>query len=203
MIRSIDEFAPQGEEAGVGLAIRVQSGRYLFFLAGTRHHCPPGKLFYAGIGGHRERGESWIECAQREAREEVGAVVSIVSSPSTWHMPYQGKAERILLPDEPLPMALYEMIHPYGTPRAGELYRLVIFGARLQEQPRDLPAEEVSGLIALTTEQVIEGPARKPTLGQLLGEGAAMVLEPEEIDRQTRLYPLGTAVALAHVLKQK
>jgi 8-oxo-dGTP pyrophosphatase MutT (NUDIX family) len=203
MIRSIDAFAPQGEEAGVGLAIRDQSGRYIFFLAGSRHHCPPGELFYAGIGGHREPGESWVECAQREAREEVGTGVSIVSSPGTWHMPYQGEVERLLLPDEPPPMALYEMIHPPGTPRAGELYRLVIFVARLQEQPRDLPADEVSGLIALTAEQVIQGPGRRSTLGQLLGEGAVMVLEPEEIDRQTRLYPLGTAVALARVLKQE
>ncbi len=203
MIRSIDAFAPQGEEAGVGLAIRDQSGRYIFFLAGTRHRCPPGELFYAGIGGHREPGESWVECAQREAREEVGTGVSIVSSPSTWYLPAQGQTTRLLLEDEPLPLALYEMFHPPGTPRAGELYRLVIFRARLQARPRDLPAEEVSGLIALTAEQVIQGLGRKPTLGQLLGEGAAMVLEPDEIDRQTRLYPLGTAVALARVLKQE
>lgn len=54
----IDVFAPAGAETGAGLAVVRRGGRSLFFLAGTRHNCPPGELFYAGIGGHREPGES-------------------------------------------------------------------------------------------------------------------------------------------------
>lgn len=200
MIRTIEEFAPEGVESGVGLAIQDEVGRYLFFLAGTRHRCPPGELFYAGIGGHREQGESWLACAEREAREEIGTGVKLLSSPATWHMPIQGPARSLALLDEPRPFALYEMIHPEGTPRAGDLYRLVIFRARLLGRPRGLPPEEVSGVIALTVEQVILGPDRKPALSQLLEEGATVVLEPEKIDRQTYLYPLGTSVALAYVL---
>ena len=57
MLKTISDFAPEGVEAGVGLALQDAGGRYLFFLAGTRHRCPPGTIFYAGIGGHREAGE--------------------------------------------------------------------------------------------------------------------------------------------------
>ena len=59
---------------------------------------------------------------------------------------------------------------------------------------------EVQGVIALTAEQVIQGLERKPTLAELLDDGASLVAEEERIDRRLRLYPLGTAKALAYVL---
>jgi len=200
VITAIDDFVPPGAEAGVGLALQDDAGRYLFFLAGTRHHCPPGELFYAGIGGHLEPGEDWLACAQREALEEVATDVQILSAPTTWHVSHDGAVQELGLADRPRPLALYEMVHPSGTPRAGELYRIVIFRARLRGVVRDLQREEVTGVIALTTDQVIRGPKRRPTLVELMAEGSRLVAGGEAVDRQVRLYPLGTAVALAHVL---
>jgi len=200
VIESIEDFAPEDVESGVGLAIQDQAGRYLFFLAGSRHKCPPGELFYAGIGGHREPGESWIACAQREALEEIGTGVELLSSPSTWHFPVQGPATAANIHSLPRPLALYEMIHPAGTPRAGELYRLIVFQAALLGEPNKIPLDEVSGVIALEAWQVILGIHCKPTMEELLEEGAHMVLDPLGIDRHTKLYPLGTAVAMAKLL---
>lgn len=200
MIRTIADFAPEGAEAGVGLALRDDSERYLFFLAGTRHCCPPGELFYAGIGGHREAGEDWLACAYREVKEEVGTEVEIAPASVTWYVPHKGPVQRIQVRDRPRPFALYEMIHPPGTPRAGELYRIVIYKARLHGGPRDMPLDEVRGVIALTERQVIRGLERRPTLAELLDEGARLVAGEEHVDLQVRLYPLGTARALAHVL---
>jgi hypothetical protein len=94
------------------------------------------------------------------------------------------------------------MIHPPDTPRAGRLYRIVIFKARLLEEPKDLPPDEVLGVIALTEEQVARGLERKPLLAELLDEGALLIAGETSIDRQVRLYPLGTARALAHLLGQ-
>jgi hypothetical protein len=213
VLTAIADFVPNGAEAGVGLALQDDDGRYLFFLAGTRHSCPLGELFYArmlfirGIGGHREAGEDWLACAHREAHEEVGTDVEILSAPTTWYVPPDGSVQQLdigmpLIPvDRPRPFAFYEMIHPSGTPRAGELYRIVIFKARLCSLPKNLPPDEVLGVIALTAEQVARGPERKPTLAELCEEGARVVAGAEAVDPQTRLYPLGTATALAHLLR--
>ncbi len=200
MISRIEEFAPTGTESGTGLALRDETGRYLFFVAGTRHRCPPGELFYAGIGGHREPGEDWVACAHREAAEEIGARVLVRDAVTTWYLPRDSTPEVVQLADRPRPLALYEMVHPTGTPRAGELYRLVIYEASLAERPATLAEEEVRGVIALTAEQIIRGPGRRPTLARLLAEGAAVVAGGESLDAGVRLYPLGTASALAQVL---
>ena len=87
-----------------------------------------------------------------------------------------------------------------ARPRGGEVYRIVVYRARLCGPPRNLPPDEVLGVIALTPEQVVQGPDRRPTLAQLLAEGARIVAGAETVDRETRLYPLGTAQALAQIL---
>jgi hypothetical protein len=93
------------------------------------------------------------------------------------------------------------MIHPPGTPRAGQVYRIVVYQARLRSLPRKLAEDEVLAIIALTQEQVIRGPERKPVLAELLDEGARIVAQAQPLDGRVRLYPLGTAYALAYVLR--
>jgi hypothetical protein len=102
--------------------------------------------------------------------------------------------------DRPRPLAFYEMIHPPGTPRAGELYCIVIYRARLCDVPKDLSSDELLGVIALTAEQVIRGPERRPTLAELVAEGGSVAAGGEMVNRGVRLYPIGTAMALARIL---
>ncbi len=198
----IGDIVPDRAESGVGLALRDESGRYLFFLAGTKFRCPPGELFYAGIGGHREEGESWTECAHREAVEELGVDVELLSSANTLRVSSDGRAESIIVFDEPRPMALYEMTHPDGTPRAGGIYYIVIYRSALLEAPGDLPIDEVRGIIALSREQVVRGPQRKPSIADLVGEGAEIVALAQPLDLSALVYPVGTAAALAAVLRR-
>ena len=201
MIRSIADFCPEGAEAGVGLALQDDEGHYLLIVAGPRHNCPPGEVFYAGIGGHLEPGEDWLACAHREVLEEIGTAVEILSAAVTWHIPQSSPARQLEVTDRPRPLACYEMIHPPGTPRAGELYRIVVYQARLSALPSRLQEDEVQAVIALTREQVIRGRERKPTLAELLDEGARIVASTGPVDDSIRLYPLGTALALAHLLR--
>ncbi len=198
---AIKDIVPDSAEAGVGLALQDDCGRYLFLLAGTRFRCPPGELFYAGIGGHRELGESWPACAHREAKEEIGADITLRSAAQTWHLPHRSPPVRLALCDCPRPLAVYEMEHPPGTPRAGGIYYLVIYSARMQGQPRALAPEEVQGVIALTAAQVVRGEQRRMPLATLLAEGATIVAGGESVGRQVRLYPIGTAKALVLVLQ--
>jgi 8-oxo-dGTP pyrophosphatase MutT (NUDIX family) len=202
MLGTIAEFIPKDAEAGVGLAIQDDEGRYLFVLAGLRHRCPPGQLFYAGIGGHREKGESWLACAYREAAEELGTDIEILPAEATWHVSRDGTTRSLLLTDEPPPFALYEMVHPPGSEREGQIYHLVIYMARLRGVPESLPEDETQGIIALEIKQVIQGAEHKPRLADLVEEGASFIPAGNAIDERVRVYPIGTALALAHILGQ-
>lgn len=195
----ISEFIPYGAEVGVGLAIQHGHDHYVFFLAGTRHHCPDGEMFYAGIGGHVEPGEDFLTCARREVYEEIGAGVDIMSSTLTWHVSCRDEVGQLQVDDNVRPLAVYEMIHPEGTPRAGNIYHLVVYKACLRTLPTALKGDEVQGVIALTIDQVVQSLVRKPTLAELIEGGAIMLADTSQIDKEVRLYPIGTARALALV----
>ena len=200
VINCIEDFAPRDTERGTGLALQDEAGRFLFCLAGTRHHCPPGELFYAGIGGHLEEGEDWLSCVHREVKEEIGVDVEVLSSMITWYVPQNGPVEQVKITDSPQPFALYELTYPSGIPRAGQLYRVVIYKAYISDKPMVFSQDELRGVFALTREQVIRSLERKPSLAELQDEGARIILGDENIDRHTRMYPIGTAYAMAHIL---
>ena len=78
-----------------------------------------------------------------------------------------------------------------------------MYQARLRSLPRRLAEDEVQAVISMTREQVIRGPERKPTLADLLDEGAQIVAQARPLDGRLRLYPLGNVAALAHILRHE
>ena len=83
ILLKILDYIPNDAEIGVGLALRMRTGEYVFYLPGTRHHHKSNELFYAGIGGHLELGEELLKCGRREAMEEIGSEIEYESSNDT------------------------------------------------------------------------------------------------------------------------
>ncbi|MCG8641033.1 MAG: NUDIX hydrolase [Desulfobacterales bacterium] len=200
MVKLLEELIPANSEVGVGLALKDDQEKYLFFLAGTRHCCAKGQIFYAGIGGHVEPGEDYLTCAHREAMEELGALIKLTSAKESWYIKHDGMIKQINTKIEPRPIALYEMIHPAKTPNQGKIYRIVIFSAHLLSFIQNMPLDEVRGVIALTEEQVIKNLERNPTISELVDEGASVITSDESLNFNLQIYPIGSAKAIAQIL---
>jgi 8-oxo-dGTP pyrophosphatase MutT (NUDIX family) len=202
IIRTIEDFLRNSNESGVGLALQNDDGLYLFFLAGKRHqkYCPPGELFYGGIGGHLEEGEDLLACAHREAKEEIRADIEILPSTVSWYVSPDFTIEQLELKDKPQPYAFYKHVHPPEISRVSRYYHIVIYKARLTGLPGELPQDELQGIIALTFDQLVYYLDRKPTIEEMICDGVHLI-GGERLDRRLQLYSLGTPRVLAHIFR--
>jgi len=203
LLYKLSDYIKESTETGVGLALKYTDEKYLFFLPGKKYENMKNNIFYAGIGGHLEEGEDFVTCAKREVKEELEADIQLISSEKTWYMHSDGKIENVEMEDNVKPLALYDMIHAEGTPKAGQLYKIIIFNARLSTEPKNLQKYEVGGVIALTREQVVKNVSYKPTLRELVNNGADIVAGCKNLDFDNiYLYPIGTAKALGYILQK-
>ncbi|MEK5475628.1 NUDIX domain-containing protein [Paenibacillus sp. FSL R5-0407] len=189
------DYISANAEVGVGLELRLRTGQYVFFLPGIRHMRDEAinEVFYAGIGGHLEPGEDLLECGKREAQEEIGLSIEYEGSKSTVYIDSNKNIRTIEVDDSIKPLAIFEMIHPDGSPKPGGIYHIVVFKALIDIEPHRFQIEEVSGLILLNKEQMLNG-NRRATIQQLLDEGAKVI--GSNISMETVIYPIGTAEAL-------
>lgn len=170
----------------------------MFFLPGNRHANHPfaGETFYAGVGGHLEPGETLLECGKREALEEIGLEISYESSTATFYIDHHKTIRTIEVEEDKKPLAIFEMIHPQGSPRQGALYHIIIFRALVDIEPQYFQDTEVSGVILMSKEQVMKG-NRRATVREYIHEGARILGANMNMD--TILFPIGTAEALTYL----
>ena len=195
----LSDLIPPGAETGAGLALQHR-GRYLFDLAGPRRYASSsGATFYAGIGGHLEPGETWLACAQREAREELGCDVSIRPAACTAYIARDGAWRLLPVNDEPRPLCIYELWNPPNAPwnqrGQGYIYYIVVYEATLDEaiepQPRD-----VDGILWLTPALVARTARASMTLASLRESGAQLAMR-DPFPEYWTVRPFGTAHALS------
>lgn len=194
----LGDLIPAQETTGSSLIIQ-EKGNYLFAL--ERDARGASTVYCYGLGGHKREGESWIECAEREAQEELGTRIELLSSKATYYMNRRGELEEVGVKEEVIPLFLFEMPFPAEVswnPRRGEewIYYIVAYRARLCQAPTPL---DIEGLISLSESQIRKTAEGEVTLENLLDDGARL-RERKPIPRQAKLMPVGTTWALARLL---
>jgi len=194
----LGDLIPVQETTGSSLIVQ-EKGNYLFAL--ERDARGASTVYCYGLGGHKREVESWIECAEREAQEEIGTRIELLSSKATYYINRHGELEEIGVDEEVIPLLLCEMPFPAEAPwnprREEEwIYYIVAYRARLCQAPTPL---DIEGLISLSEAQIRQAAEGEATLGNLLDDGARL-WEREPIPRETKLIPVGTAWALSRLL---
>ncbi len=193
----LGDLIPAQGTTGSSLIVE-EKGNYLFDL--ERDARGASTVYCYGLGGHKREGESWIECAEREAQEELGTQIELFSSKATYYMNRHGELEEIAVDEEVTPLLLFEMPFPAAAswnPGNEEwIYYIVAYRARLCQAPTPL---DIEGLISLSEAQIREAAEGEARLGDLLDDGATM-WEREPIAREAKVIPVGTTWALARLL---
>lgn len=174
--------------AGVILMI---NGRFVLTL--NRDHVPRTlegtTLRVGGVGGGQESGETIWECATREALEEGGCEVRLVSAPRTYLRENEGALRRARCRDEIAPL-LFEWgpnktpDEPYapGLPTGPFLY-----GAMFLARPLGpIHPADVEGLLMIPPElwSLVD---RQATIREAVDAGAVL-LEREPLEPDLRLW---------------
>jgi 8-oxo-dGTP pyrophosphatase MutT (NUDIX family) len=130
-------------------------------------------LRVGGVGGGCEPGETLVDCALREAQEELSVPVELVSSPVTYAA--DGTA-RLRVPGS-------GGVVPFAADRRGQVSGAVFLG-RIDADPR--PGDDVEALLLIAPAYwaLLE---QEPTLGEMREAGARLV-ERRPLPASTRLW---------------
>jgi 8-oxo-dGTP pyrophosphatase MutT (NUDIX family) len=136
-----------------------------------------------GVGGGQEPNESIVECARREAREEIQTDVRLLSSPTTYfHDIDAGTLTIVNCVDMPPAPLLFERMRnprpttPYkpGLPVGPYIYFALYLAEPLADTMR--PGDDVVGLLSLPINLWPKLEAQ-PTLQEMLDAGASVVCD--------------------------
>lgn len=152
-------------------------------------------LRLGGVGGGQEPGESIIECAVREAKEELGNDrVRLISSNTTYfHDMDTDEIVQVRCTDATAPYLLQRKTSkhpdkPYkpGLPTGKYVYFCLYLGET--DEAKINPDDDVAGILFVPLERwPLLSSVETITLGSMLETGAEL-LEAYEIPRHTRLW---------------
>ena len=147
-----------------------------------------GKLGIARFGGHIEEGETLVECALREVKEETSLEVTLVSSPVTYKVD-SWDSQLLVVDDEE------KEIKPIL--RIGQN---VMFFARSNNEP--MLSSETKGIILLTESELIKLCSNEIRYGEFRSWGGRSIVRSEYND-DFILQPLAQMRFLARLIQER
>jgi 8-oxo-dGTP pyrophosphatase MutT (NUDIX family) len=172
--------------------IAMVAGRLVVTLA--RDHAPgDGFIRVGGVGGGQEPGETVVECALREAREELGVDVELVSSPRTYIDDLDGHVRAARCTDPMRPLVFWSTPRPDprphgpGLPEGPTLYG-AMYLARLDREPE--PGDVDALLLTTASEASWRLVEQGTTLGEAL-DADCRLIERAPLARDLRLWAPG------------
>lgn len=174
----------------------ISKGKKLLFSLGDKNRWREVggilQIPLGGIGGGQLIDESFIDCALREAEEEIGCTVSLLHSPTTYMQDELGYITEARLEELPAPLFYHrkkrKSEEPYcdGMPD-GPILHIANFRARAigQPEPKDVP-----GIVYLSPKSLIalqQGIAIKDleelealiTLRDKISDTAQLIIDPD------------------------
>jgi 8-oxo-dGTP pyrophosphatase MutT (NUDIX family) len=180
---------------GVSLLIQLR-GRFLWAM-GSREFWKKvgGRLYvdYEGVGGGLEPGETFVEAAHRECREETGCEVELLPSPRTFVLDDVEGTTSEAAGWEASPL----MVWRKRLLGRKTLLVYTYFG-RVRGTAR--PGAEVPALIYTSAKEVLR--RATPTVQEVLDAGAELV-EASRIPRDAAIRPWGTPVYLRRLIARR
>ena len=198
----IEQLGPPDADHSTGLILRWQE-RLLFAVlpAHLWQDTERGVLaHFVGVGGHLEAGERWDEAVRREAQEEAGVEIELLSPAETWLLRDDGTVRDITaeLPwpdaDAPRPLLIWSATLRVGDPANVQArhYINAVFEATLCDDQEPYPAAEMQGILAITESQLHQAASEPVPLGTLLS-GGARIWTSTPVPHTTLMAPRGTA----------
>jgi 8-oxo-dGTP pyrophosphatase MutT (NUDIX family) len=149
-------------------------------------------VYYQGIGGGVEQGETFLRAAIREGEEELGLRPDLISPRKTFFVDGIRRTVTMVGPDDrPSPL----FVHRQKINR-GEILVVFNYLACLSKEPK--PSSEVPALLSMPIERLMKD--RTETISQYLRDGCR-ISEQVPIRRGALLRPWGTPIYLLKLLK--
>ncbi|TFG04664.1 MAG: NUDIX domain-containing protein, partial [Promethearchaeota archaeon] len=204
----VDELDKPFDVEGVGLII-FDKGKSIFALSKQAYWIrqkDKGRVLisYGCVGGKIEQGETAIEAALREAREEMVVDIELLTSSRTHLIDLDLSVRTIKPGGEIKPFAIYFVEYP-GKPgdptkKAQKFIgKIHVFFAKLQGEPT--PSSEVPAILWTDWEMVQKNIGEYVPLKKFLEAGR--IKEQVAIPEKAHLFPMWTPEILGKTLDYK